>query len=132
MLKEYRKVRQHTGEPNKRWFANNYFDLIIWESKPNVIQIFHLCYEKHKNEKVLTWSSQNGFKHFGIDDGETIEREYKMTPILVDDNGVPNIKILIDKFTQSTGDIEEKISNFIIKKLSDYENSDARSIINDQ
>jgi hypothetical protein len=34
MLKEIQKTRQITGEPRRRWFSDEVFDLIVWYADP--------------------------------------------------------------------------------------------------
>jgi len=33
MLCEIKNVKQYDGEPQRRWFVDDYFDLIVWLSK---------------------------------------------------------------------------------------------------
>ena len=60
MLTEFKGVRQREEEGIRRWFFNNYFDLIIWYDNSNQIEGFQLCYDKENNEKALTWLKKNG------------------------------------------------------------------------
>ena len=45
MLRELRDVRQVPGESRRRWFASDYFNLIVWyddDDEPARVSGFHL------------------------------------------------------------------------------------------
>lgn len=119
MLVEYAKVRQRKGEPRRRWFGDEYFDLIIWENEDREILSFHLCYEKSWIEKALAWTHENGFRHLSVDNGEEIGGRHKMSPILVSD-GLLDIDSLKNRFVIESQQIEMRISEFILQKLNNY------------
>ncbi len=48
MLRELKQVRQHKGEPRRRWFNDDYFDLIVWFSEKDSISGFQLCCDKEE------------------------------------------------------------------------------------
>lgn len=52
MLQELKKVRQHAGEPERRWFSNTEFDLIVWLDEHAAVIAFDLCYGKQHREHV--------------------------------------------------------------------------------
>ena len=113
MLKEILKTRQITGEPRRRWFSDEVFDLIVWYADPmsapfmaapsdggpapdadagnpgedgeEDIVGFQLCYREWPEEKALTWLKGEGFSHNRIDQGEGRPDHHKMTPILLPD-----------------------------------------------
>ena len=85
MLTETKNVRQIDGEPRRRWFWNDYFDIIVWFSDDNEIIGFQLCYDKSKRQRVLTWNKGTGYSHDKIDDGEGDPGKPKGTPILMAD-----------------------------------------------
>ncbi len=33
MLKELEDIKQFAGEPKRRWFTDEYFDLIVWQDE---------------------------------------------------------------------------------------------------
>jgi len=81
MLVEVHNVRQIPGEGFRRWFSDDYFDLIVWHDDVGLMSGFQLCYDKTGYERVLTWRRGHGYAHDRIDDGET-PGEPKRTPIL--------------------------------------------------
>jgi hypothetical protein len=117
MLKEY-AASQHRGEPLRRWFADDYFDIIVWQDHDGAIVGFQLCYDKNLNERALTWSRENGFQHDFIDDGEAAPPK-KKTPILLAD-GPFVVNEVMEKFLAESEGLEAPIRSFIIEKLHCY------------
>jgi len=117
MLRELAEVRQDPGEPRRRWFADDYFDLIVWFGKPEEIIGFQLCYDKEGEEHALTWRRSMGFSHHRVEDGER-HRPYKATPILISDGPVnyPNIAHL---FEERSSKMDKKVARFVLGKLSE-------------
>ena len=121
MLAEHMKVSQIEGEPRRRWFADDYFDLIVWFDESDEIFGFQLCYGKSRHERALTWFKDTGYMHHRVDDGEhTIDIIRKATPILVSDGSFDHEQIAILFKGQST-EIEEKISKFVYEKVSQFQ-----------
>ena len=117
MLIEAKEVKQYDGEGYRRWFTDNYFDLIVWYKDDSIIG-FQLCYDKEVKERSVTWIKNKGFAHNKIDDGE-IPGHAKMTPILVPD-GIFNKEKIADKFKKESKKIDAEISAFIYSKLITY------------
>jgi len=70
-------VRQKKGEPHRRWFADEYFDLLVWEDETGEIVGFELSYDKNRDQRALTWEKQKGYHHFKVDDGESRPGKFK-------------------------------------------------------
>ena len=70
MLSEIRNARQVEGEGFRRWFTDDYFDLIVWYGNDRRLIGFQLCYDKQERERALTWTLEHGFQHNRIDSGE--------------------------------------------------------------
>jgi hypothetical protein len=114
MLKEY-PATQHKGEPKKRWFADDYFEIIIWLDNDSAISGFQLCYDKKKNERALTWTKQNGFRHDWVDGGETSPTKNR-SPILTED-GAFQVAPVLQQFILRSKNMEGPLRSFIIEKL---------------
>ena len=119
MLKEFINVRQIEGESKKRWFEDDFFDLIVWLTKNEKIIGFQLCYDKNINEKTLTWKINSGFTHRRIDTGEYGGLRYKETPVLVKDRFFNKRKIA-DIFLKESTEIDQKIAKFVYQKIKEY------------
>ena len=61
MLTESRRVRQIKNEPRRRWFSDDYFDLIVWLGNGHEIIGFQLCYDKFGIERALSWKKGEGY-----------------------------------------------------------------------
>jgi hypothetical protein len=82
MLREVRKVRQIKGESRRRWFDDDYFDLIVWFGEEDEIVGFQLCYDRRGEQKAFTWQQEFGYMHHRVDQGEDKPGKLKATPIL--------------------------------------------------
>lgn len=126
MLKERQDVRQIEGEGFRRWFSDQYFDLIVWyeDDSPGDCLGFQLCYDKEGNERALTWTKRHGYSHTKVDDGEN-PFSNKMSPVLVSD-GIFERDEIIGKFRKAAeaskgpGEIERGLLAFIEEKLRAY------------
>ena len=118
MLTEIPNARQVVGEGRRRWFTDDYFDLIVWYGdEPRPIG-FQLCYDKTGRERALTWTQDHGFRHDQVDAGE-IPGHAKMTPIIVAD-GAFNAEMVSRLFRQSCLQIESGITDFVGERLDAY------------
>ena len=72
MLREIKKISQMSDEPRRRWFSDEYFDLIAWYSPDDEIIGFQLCYDKDNNERTLNWMNPSTWTHYRVDDGERL------------------------------------------------------------
>ena len=118
MLQEAEAVRQVLGEPKRRWFSDDYFDLIVWVSDSNDILSFQLCYDKTGDLRALNWQ-EKGYSHLGVDDGEGRFGKPKATPVLVPD-GVFNKDGVVKAFEQACSNMDAKVAKFVIEKIKDY------------
>ncbi len=119
MLCEIRNVKQHSGEPRRQWFVDDYFDLIVWFNKNREIIGFQLCYDKVKNQHALTWNSGFGYIHNRVDDGEQKPGKHKSSPVLVTD-GKFDYEHIAEIFKRESGNLDESLAEFIYHKLRLY------------
>jgi hypothetical protein len=68
------------GDRDRRWIADEYFDLIVWYEDDQTIHGFQLCYDKPGRERALTWTRAGGFQHTAIDSGESGRRQPHADP----------------------------------------------------
>ena len=119
MLREFPNVRQIEGESRRRWFYDDYFDLIVWFNEQEDIVGFELCYDILRAQRALTWHSDTGFSHHRVDNGESRPGKLKASPVLLSNGLFEHEKIAI-KFKNASENIEETISTFVYKKLLEY------------
>jgi len=116
MIKEENNLRQINGDPERRWFSDQFFDLIVWFDENDKIIGFQLCYDKQKDERSLTWKEESGYAHHRIDDGEKRPGRFKSSPILVTD-GIFDSETISNIFKEESQHIDQNISTFVYKKL---------------
>ena len=119
MLEENSNIQQISGELPRRWFSDEFFDLIIWEKKPGNYNSFQLCYNKQSDEHALTWRKEHSVEHFRVDSGEPGPLK-NLSPMMIDD-GVVDLNRLIRKFEEKSRKIEPQIRDFILRKLEEYQ-----------
>ena len=119
MLTETKNVRQIENEPPRRWFSDDYFDLIVWFDKDGSIWGFQLCYDRKESPRALTWTKAGGYEHSGIDDGEGPTGGHKSSPILVKD-GLFDHKSAGEKLAADSGDLPPEILSFVLEKINKF------------
>lgn len=119
MLQEVTNARQIPGEPPRRWFSSDTFDLIVWLGSDDGITGFQLCYREGTDHKALTWLRDRGFTHKRVDDGEGRPQRPKMTPILVPD-GVFERDHVLALFRKESRQIEPQLTRFVVETIKKY------------
>ncbi len=117
MLKEIQNVRQIEGEPRRRWFSDDFFDLIIWFDEDEEISGFQLCYDITRHERALTWKRKSGYRHEAVDQGEDGVSLMKSTPVMIKD-GIFDNSSIIARFMSVSGDMANDLVAFIEEKIS--------------
>jgi hypothetical protein len=117
VLRELRNVRQNPGERFRRWFEDDYFDLIVWYD-PGRVYGFQLCYDTQGHERALTWVRGRGYSHNRIDSGE--RRVGKaMTPILVQD-GLFDSSTIAERFKAAAREIDSGVADLVYRVLQEF------------
>jgi hypothetical protein len=117
VLVEKKDVRQIPGEGERRWFTDDYFDLIVWYEEAQVIG-FQLCYDKGGRERALTWHRPHRYLHTRVDNGE-IPMAYKMSPVLVQDGAFDHERVA-EKFRRASAGIEPRLAALVLESLRVY------------
>ena len=106
-------------ERNRRWFANEEFDLFVWFDDLGAVRKFELCYDRADVERALTWSPTRGYRHWRVDTGEATGLNYDMTPILVpDDTEFPKDRVTA-AFAEAANALEPTIRSFVVQRLQE-------------
>ena len=112
-------VSQKEKKVFRRWFQDDYFDLIVWYNRETrVIEGFQLCYDKDQDEHAFTWHRTAGFGHNKIDDTRA-PLSYPASPILVTD-GVFHFDEIMQRFNLSSDELDEQIKNLVVEKLKEF------------
>ena len=117
MLREL-STTQVRGEPRRRWFADEHFDLIVWLADDDGIDGFQLCYDFGRAEHALTWDRSRGYRHDRVDDGESSAVKNR-TPILVADGDFPAGEIC-SRFDEACEQIDVSIRSLVVEKIRAY------------
>ena len=111
-------MSQIPGESRRRWFCDDYFDLIVWYSPDKKITGFQLCYNKDQDEHAITWKNPSTYLHHRVDDGES-KPTRKGTPILVSDGMFDN-RMVAERFLRESSKIDKHVVKLVHEKLVQY------------
>jgi len=115
------KATQPEQDRVRRWFADDYFDLIVWMEKDGGLLGFQLCYDKGGRERALTWTETEGFSHDCVDSGEELPTENR-SPILVS-SGDFKYKEILKRFKEHSESVETEIRSLVVSKISEFASS---------
>ncbi|MBU2573178.1 MAG: hypothetical protein KKH28_03780 [Elusimicrobia bacterium] len=119
MLRENTNVRQIAGDPPRRWFSDDFFDLIVWFAPDGAIHGFQLCYDREFKPRALTWLRDSGYTHDGIDDGDYPLGGHKAAPILVQDGAFDSNDIGA-RFAAAAGELPVDIREPVLAKIREF------------
>jgi len=115
VLVEVSGIRQPDAPFVRRWFEDEWCDLIVWMSPDGSVDGFQLCYDKPGIEHAVTWRRSTGAAHHRVDTGEPSPK-HNLTPILLDDGAFPAGRV-IGEFTARSGRIEEPVRSLVLERL---------------
>lgn len=115
MLREIHDVRQVPGDPRRRWFSDEDFDLIVWLDPQDRLIGFQLCYDKETEQKALTWLEDDGYRHSRIDDGDN-PGKMKASPVLEAD-GHFDREGIGRRFRKNQGDVPEALADRVFRSI---------------
>ena len=119
-LIENKNVRQREEEGFRRWFLNDFFDVIIWYDKPRgSMKGFQVCYSKNRNEKAFTWSERMASSRYVSDDEDGRPRPSNMTAILSGDAGTIPEKV-IGRLMKESGELDKNLLHTIVTRIRAY------------
>ncbi|MFC1462854.1 hypothetical protein ACFLQU_04530 [Verrucomicrobiota bacterium] len=102
------------GEPRRRWFTDDYFDLFVWYNPDGTHLGFQLCYDKNGDQHAFTFRQDIGISHKRVDDGDRCQRN--AAEFLVPD-GVFPWDMILSRFLKSSEDIESGIVDMVAKTI---------------
>ena len=112
-----RELGETTGNNRRRWFSDDYFDLIVWYDENRRATGFQLCYDKLGKEHAFTWKEGAEVAHNRIDEGEASPFK-NMSPVLVADGVIPYDEIR-RQFTSRAKNVGPEIYDLVMRKLQD-------------
>ncbi|MDQ3585182.1 MAG: hypothetical protein M3407_05355 [Acidobacteriota bacterium] len=133
MLRELRFITPDRGL-TRRWFVDDYFDLIVWHDARREIVRFQLCYDKRRDERALTWQQDAGFAHERVDEGGASVWDQR-APVLRDVGGAEETALALAYlralFAQRSAGIDPAIASFVCRKLAEHEINDECEMMNE-
>ena len=119
-LVENKNVRQRPDEGFRRWFLNDYFDVIIWyESAAGEMSGFQLCYNRSVDERAFTWHRNKRSSHFVSSGADERGTPWIATAVLHGDAG-PVPPDVLDRLQREQGDLDDQLLRFIVKEATSY------------
>ena len=119
MLNEITYVKHIQGEPKRRWFADDLFDLIVWYGDDDAIVGFQLCYDLSNDQRAFTWKAPGASRHDRVDDGEGNPGQYKSTPILIPDGNFDAPRVIAD-FRTASANLDQRLVQFVVDRLQEW------------
>ena len=116
-MREIQNVRQHPGEPHRRWFTSSTMELILWEDDRGHPLGFQILYSTPEQNMALTWRDAHGFTHHTVDNGEHRARRRKMSPILRA-TYPPDKCAVRSQFKQTAHTIDPTVFLYVCDRLS--------------
>jgi hypothetical protein len=110
--------RPVSGDYDRRWISDDYFDLIVWYNSGDTIHGFQLCYDKAHWERALTWLSDRGFSHMEVDSGDDTAYANR-TPVLVPDGSFPADKVLAE-FARRGRTLPVELRKLVTEKITEF------------
>ena len=125
MLREIADAKQIPGEPKRRWFSDESFDLIVWEDPAEGIAGFQLCYDKGTDQRALTWFPDSGLRDCAVDNGESRPGKPKAVPILICESDADgrfvraarSPRAVLDRFRRAGRDLDPEIVRFVSRRI---------------
>jgi hypothetical protein len=114
MLREA-KARQIRGEPRRRWFRDDDFDLYVWYRADGSFTGFQLCYDKLDDEHAFTWLADRGATHHRVDAQRGLFAG--QTPILVAGRSFSAVRVH-EAFRAASGELDAAIRAFVLDVLN--------------
>ena len=118
-LFEIKPVSQFEGEMLRRWVDDDegFFDLIAWINDEGNVSGFQLCYGITAQERAITWLG-GAFSHRNVDTGD--ESPLSNDSSILADTAVFPITDLIDRFRESSCNIDPVVRNTLIERLAEF------------
>ena len=119
-IRENRSVRQRPDEGFRRWFLNDFFDLIVWyESARSEMTGFQLCYSRHVDEKAFTWQRGKQSSHYVSAGSDERLTPWIATAILHGDAGaIP--EAVLERLVAEQGDLDDELLQVVVERAREY------------
>jgi hypothetical protein len=116
MLREIR-TGEASRDVRRRWFVDDYFELLVWLDDKQDLEGFQLCYDRGRHERAVTWTRTGGLKHVTVDQGESSPLK-NQTPLLYCGGNLDKGTVL-ERFHAASRLIPRAIAEFVEQKIDD-------------
>lgn len=119
MLYEIHNVAQTEADLLRRWFDDEYFDLVVW-CVPDTGEpvAFHLSYDRARNERTIAFN-EGQFKHWQVDAGDRTPMANYAAMFTGAGDADADVEKLARRFEKQSQEIELRIAEFVIERLKD-------------
>jgi hypothetical protein len=114
-MREITAVRQDAPGLIRRWYQDDYMDLFVWCTESLQICAFQLSYDRSHSERMVEWSSTQGFQHKGVDSGEGSPLK-NMAPMLIDAPAT-SVRPVWREFERRSRMLDPAVRAFVLSKL---------------
>jgi hypothetical protein len=119
MLREIRGVAQRHRSLVRRWFQDDYFDLIVWQDAGGEVERFQLSYARETPaERLLEWRRGHGFQHLKTD-AHALEPGRDDAWALRLDGAFP-YQALAQRFAAAAGHLPPALSRFVSERMREF------------
>lgn len=113
MLREVKSGQ--AAKPGRRWFADDYFELIVWFDDQEALEGFQLCYDRGRQERAVTWTRVDGLRHVTVDQGES--SPFKNQTPLLHEGGAFDKDAIVSRFQCASGLLPRAIAEFVEQRI---------------
>lgn len=114
-MREVTSVHQSEGESHRRWFSDDYFDLIVWEDEDG-LKVFQLAYDKKHNERVIEWREDQGLSHFRVDRAGERPARHARTGFL-EPSDAEGLDEVVTRFEEAASGIDPQVALEVLTRL---------------
>ena len=121
LLHENKEVRQRPEEGYRRWFVNDYFDIILWyDHEGGELTGFQVCFSKNKDERAFSWQkNEYASSHYVSDPVRETGTSGLATNILYGYAGIIPGET-IRRLKDEKGELDDEILSLILESIETY------------
>ncbi len=128
-LTENRGVRQRPEEGFRRWFLNEYFELIIWyDRQGGDVTGFQLCLDRNRFERAFTWTKEYASTHFVSDAYVEKGVSHLATGILKGAGRTVSAEET-QRLIAEKGELDDDLLAFVVEKIEGYNVREGRRLL---
>jgi hypothetical protein len=119
-LSENRSVRQRPEEGFRRWFLNEFFDIIVWyESSKGEPTGFQLCYNRNIDERAFTWQRGKQSSHY-VSSGSDEPRVPSIATAILHGDAGPVPEDVLSRLEADQGELDADLLDAILTRARDF------------